>query len=98
MATCYEVYFYQSYVSFPFLQRTEVDDISNRIEVEGCKRSLDELEKAGVTIECMVTDRSPAIKTLLERRHILRYNDIWHIVKGILNGLESSLFIFTSVS
>ncbi len=53
------------------------------MEKEGLKRSLDFLDARGVTLECIITDRHPQIQKFLRERNVPRFNDVWHIEKGM---------------
>ncbi|XP_049522109.1 uncharacterized protein LOC119450703 isoform X2 [Dermacentor silvarum] len=63
---------------------------SNAMEKEGLARSLQKLDKQGVGINSITTDRHPAIRSYCqkERPGMKHYFDVWHIAKGINKKLS----------
>ena len=57
---------------------------------EGLKRSLQFLEKSGVTVGCLVTDRHPQIQKYIreEKPAVTHYYDVWHLSLGELDKLQ----------
>lgn len=64
-------------------QSNEVES-SVRMEKEGLIRSLDFLEKSGVKVASLVTDRHTQVqKFILEQKpNIDHFYDVWHVCKG----------------
>lgn len=63
------------------------------MEKEGLTRSLDLLERGGVKLDCVVTDRHPQVQKFLRERKITHYYDVWHMAKGraVLHGKKNLL-------
>ncbi|KAH7984787.1 hypothetical protein HPB49_025741 [Dermacentor silvarum] len=63
---------------------------SNAMEKEGLARSLQKLDKQGVSINSITTDRHSAIRSYCrkERPGMKHYFDVWHIAKGINKKLS----------
>lgn len=53
------------------------------MEKEGLKRSLALLEKSGVTLDCIVTDRHPQIQEFLKESNVTYFFDVWRVEKGL---------------
>ena len=58
---------------------------SQAMELEGLKRGIAFLEKKGVPVQSLTTDRHPSVKSFMkkEKKDIKHYFDIWHVAKGI---------------
>ena len=67
-----------------WLQRTDVQHISSRIEKEGLHRALTALGEGAVNISAIVVDDNTTIAQYLKTNHphITVYRDNWHIKKG----------------
>ncbi|XP_077561432.1 uncharacterized protein LOC144177721 isoform X2 [Haemaphysalis longicornis] len=65
---------------------------SAAMEKEGLINSLEALERQGVNIRSLTTDRHPAIRSFCrkERPTIKHYFDTWHISKGIQKKLRAA--------
>lgn len=67
------------------LQKVETAMNSNAMELEGLKRSLDNLLKEGLKIGALVTDRHPSITKVMREempyKKIEHYFDCWHVAK-----------------
>ncbi|XP_061652519.1 uncharacterized protein LOC133488553 [Phyllopteryx taeniolatus] len=70
------------------VQVTEVKN-SHAMELEGLKRCLALLQRKGVTMKNIVTDRHSQIKKFLRETHkdLCHWFDVWHVAKGIKNQL-----------
>lgn len=60
---------------------------SYHMEKEGLTRSLDLLDRSGVKLDCIITDRHPQVQKFLRERKITHYYDVWHMAKGVLHGM-----------
>lgn len=59
---------------------------SVRMEKEGLIRSLDFLERSGVKVASLVTDRHTQVQKFIreEKPDIQHYYDVWHLCKGMI--------------
>lgn len=64
-------------------QSNEVES-SVRMEKEGLIRSLDFLEKSGVKVASLVTDRHTQVQKFIQEQkpNIDHFYDVWHLCKG----------------
>ena len=71
---------------FRILQKGEV---KGELEVEGAKRALLQLERRGVKVTDLATDRHKALAAWLRtnRPSIEHHNDLWHLVRNYRNKL-----------
>lgn len=81
--TAVEVEFIFS-TKFNNFQSTEVGG-SPHMEKEGLVRSLEALEKSGLHVGVLVTDRHPQVQKYMRQQkpNITHYYDVWHCAKGI---------------
>ena len=66
------------------------------MEKEGLIRSVTLLEKAGLAIGSLVTDRHPQIQKYVREEMIqtIHYFDVWHVAKGKFVLRESFFAIY----
>ena len=69
------------FVCSPRHQSDEIGD-DEHMEKEGLRRSLDLLERCGVDVDYMVTERQTHILSYLTERKITQYTDVWLMEKG----------------
>nr|XP_021325191.1 uncharacterized protein LOC101884910 isoform X1 [Danio rerio]XP_021325192.1 uncharacterized protein LOC101884910 isoform X1 [Danio rerio] len=71
------------------IQLIQSNDVGNsqRMEKEGLHRCLQELERRGVKVNTLITDRHPAVMKYLResRPDVLHKFDAWHMAKGLIS-------------
>lgn len=68
-------------IDIQLVQSNEVGG-SYHMELEGLKRSLDQLQSSGITLDYIVTDRHPQVLKFLQDSNIIQLYGIWHLEKG----------------
>lgn len=77
------------------LERSETNNNSGAMEVEGLKRCLEELKAKGVKVKVLTTDRSKAIISfMLQFDDIVHLLDCWHLFKSLNKAFREVLQIF----
>lgn len=61
------------------------------MEQEGLKRSLDQLQASGITLEYIVTDCHPQVQKFLKDNNIKQLCDVFKVAKwkSLINHLQS---------
>lgn len=68
------------------------------MEKEGLVRGLDFLEKSGLEVGVLVTDRHPQIQKYLREKkpNITHYYDVWHCAKSTYVSTDTLGFVLSS--
>ena len=74
--------------AFSVVQVTEVTS-SNAMEVEGCRRVLDNVLSSNLQVRCLTTDRHISITAEMRKTYptIKHQYDVWHMAKWIVKKL-----------
>uniref|UniRef100_A0A914Y8S0 MULE transposase domain-containing protein n=1 Tax=Panagrolaimus superbus TaxID=310955 RepID=A0A914Y8S0_9BILA len=76
-------------VGIQTLQRTMTENKSARMEIEGVRRIMKEMENNGVHVDRATTDRNTGVIALFREEFpkTQHKNDTWHMVKGVKKDL-----------
>ena len=78
-------------VGFNVIQVTEAEHSSSKMELVGCKRTMEDLKRDGLEIQTIATDRHVQIRKYLKDEHpnINHQFDVWHLTKNVRKKLTA---------
>lgn len=76
------------------LDKADVGGVSNRIEIKALKDGLETIQRKGINITSLTTDRSKAVISLMKNdfSEIYHYFDLWHLAKSVAKALRAVIF------
>ena len=72
-------------VGFNVIKVTESEHSSSKMDLIGCKRTMEDLKRDGLEIQTIATDRHVQIRKYLKGEHpnINHQFDVWHLTKNV---------------
>lgn len=85
-------------MAFSVIHKSEVNNISNQMELEGAKRTVAFIESKNISIDSATVDKHRQVCKFLREKDITYHYDVWHILHNVKKHVRTAVKEFKDIN